>query len=94
MKTGRGIKRLQSGASRADLVLYAGFAVASLAALMAWFVAPGSPALAGPITLTHQVPIRHRWIDIHNLSALALLPAVVIHVRRRLCWMLRASGLE
>ncbi|MEN6607211.1 MAG: DUF4405 domain-containing protein [Bryobacteraceae bacterium] len=93
VRMGRAMKRLPGGASRAELVLYAGFAVVSLAALAAWFVVPGSPAVAGPITLTHQAPIRHRWIDIHNLSGLVLLPAVVVHIRRHLRWMLCAGRL-
>lgn len=78
--------------SRADLVLYLGFAVVSATGLAAWFATPGSPPLFGPLTLSGLAPQRLFWIDLHHWSGLLVLPAVVIHVRRRLRSILRAIG--
>ena len=83
---------LPGGASRADPILYFGFAVEIITGLAAWFVLPGSPALLGPIRRTHLEPARHLCIDLHHLTGLILLPAAVIHVRRHFDWLLRAIG--
>lgn len=85
-------KRFAGGASSADLILYFGFAVEMITGFAAWFVLPGSPALVGPIRLTHLEPARHLCIDLHHLTGLILLPAVVIHVSRHFNWLLRALG--
>lgn len=78
--------------SRADLVLYAGFAAVSLTGLTAWFTVPGSPPVFGPVTLNGLEPHRRFWIDLHHWSGLIVLPAVVIHIRRRFRSLLRAIG--
>lgn len=78
--------------SFADLVLWVGFAVVSAAGLTAWFVTPGSPPLFGPATPS-PAPQRQFWIDIHHMSGLIVLPAVVIHVRHHFRSILRAIGL-
>ncbi len=93
VRLSRASKRLPGGASLADVVLYAGFVVVSLSAAIAWFAVPGSPPLLGPVTLGPAAHARHMWIDLHNRSALVMLPAAVIHVRKHIGWLLRASGL-
>jgi hypothetical protein len=89
---GRAFGRRQGKASRADLVLYLGFAVASMAGLIAWFAAPGSPPLFGPVTLSHAAGQRHAWLDVHHVSGLIVLPAAVIHIRRHFQWIVRTIG--
>lgn len=91
---GRVLGRRAGKVSRADLVLYIGFAVVSVAGLTAWFVVPGSPPLSGPATLGRSAPEREIWIDLHHMSGLMVLPAVVIHVRRRFRSVLRTIGLR
>jgi Domain of unknown function (DUF4405) len=86
---GRVLARRPGKASRADLVLYVGFVVVSAAGLIAWFVVPGSPPLFGPVTLSRVTPQRDIWIDLHHMSGLIVLPAVVVHVRRRFRSILR-----
>lgn len=86
-------KNLSGKATRADLILYFGFAIELLAGLTAWLVLPGSPTLLGPVRLAPLNHVRHICIDVHNISGLILLPAAVIHVRRHFGWLLRASGL-
>jgi hypothetical protein len=71
----RAYRRLPGKATYSDLALYFGFAAVTPAAFAAWLVLPG---------LLH-----HPAIDLHNISALILLPAVVTHVRRHLRWLLR-----
>lgn len=80
--------------SRADLVLYVGFAVVSATGLTAWLVVPGSPPLFGPVTLSRLALQREIWIDLHHMSGLIVLPAVIIHVRRRFRSILRTIGLR
>ena len=89
---GRVFGRRPGRVSRADLVLYVGFAVVSATGLTAWFAAPGSPPLFGPVTLSGLEPQRLFWIDLHHWSGLIVLPAVVIHVRQRFRSILRAIG--
>jgi hypothetical protein len=89
---GRVFGRRPGKVSRADLMLYAGFAVVSATGLTAWFAASGSPPVFGPVTLSGLAPQRLFWIDLHHWSGLIALPAVVIHVRRRVRSVLRAIG--
>ena len=91
VRLGRALKRLPGKASRADLVLYFGFVAVAVTASIAWFAVQGSTPLLGPVRLTHLEPVRHHWIDLHNLSALILFPAAIIHVRRHLPWMFRVG---
>ncbi len=84
--------QLAGGASRADLILYFGFAVEMITGFAAWFVVSGSPPLMGPVNLSHLDPARHLCIDIHLLTGLILLPAVVIHVHHHFDWLLREIG--
>jgi len=67
--------RLSGNTTRSDLVLYFTVAVATFTAFAAWLVLPRS--------------LRHLAIDLHHLSSLILLPAVVTHVRPHLRWLLR-----
>ncbi|WP_321476633.1 DUF4405 domain-containing protein [uncultured Paludibaculum sp.] len=91
-QVGRVFGRRPGKVSRADLVLYVGFAIVSAAGLAAWFGAPGSLPLFGPATLDRLGPQRHFWLDLHNVSGLIVLPAMVIHVRHRFRSILRAIG--
>jgi hypothetical protein len=84
--------RRPGNVSRVDLVLYAGFAAVSATGLTAWFAVSGSPPVFGPLTLGGLAPQRHLWIELHHWSGLIVLPAVVIHVRRRFRSILRAIG--
>ncbi|MGJ5814370.1 DUF4405 domain-containing protein [Paludibaculum fermentans] len=84
--------RRPGNVSRADLVLYIGSAVVSVTGLTAWFAVSGSPPLFGPVTLSGLAPQRLFWIDLHHWSGLIVLPAVVIHVRRRFRSIRRAMG--
>lgn len=92
VRTKRAWRKLPGAAKPSDLVLYAGFLPMSATALTAWFLAPGSPPVFGPVTLNHLAPERHVWIDLHNFSGLILLPAVILHVRRHVRWMCHTSG--
>ncbi len=92
VRVSRVCRHLAGGASPADLILYFGFAVEIITGSAAWIVLPGSPALVGPVMLTHLVPARHLCIDLHHLTGLILLPAAVIHVSRHFDWLLRAVG--
>jgi hypothetical protein len=78
----RALGRIAGAASRADRVLYASFVVATITGFAAWLVLPGSPPFFGPVRWTTLPPLRHLSIDLHNVSAIALLVASVIHVRR------------
>jgi hypothetical protein len=71
----RAYRRLPGRALWSDLVLYLGFAAVTLAAFGAWLVLPRS--------------LHHPAIDLHNVAALILLAAVVVHVRRHFRWLLR-----
>lgn len=72
-----------------DLLLYGGFAVLSTASLVAWFAVSGSSPLGGPLQLTHANHMRHHWIDVHNLSALATLAPAWQHIRCHWSWFER-----
>ena len=93
-RVGRACGNLPGKAGPADLTLYFGFAISLLAGFAAWSILPGSPPLLEAIRPHHLQPVRHICIDIHNLSGLALLPAVIIHLRRHLGWLLRVHGTE
>ncbi len=72
-----------------DRVLYIGFALELIAAATAWFVVPGSTPLHGPIELGRLAPARHVFIDLHNFTGLALMPAAFLHIRKRFGWIIR-----
>ncbi len=80
---------LPGKAKAADLVLYLGFVAVILEGFIAWLIVPGSPSVHGPVNLNYLAPGRHLCIDLHNISGLSLLPAVVIHVRRHIGWITR-----
>lgn len=71
----RAYQRLPGKATWHDLALYLGFAAVVSASFAAWLLLPGY--------------LHHPAIDLHTASSLLLLPAVVIHVRRYLRWLLR-----
>lgn len=71
----RAYQRLPGKATWHDLALYFGFAAVVPASFAAWLVLPDC--------------LHHPAIDLHTVSSLILLPAVVIHVRRHLRWLLR-----
>jgi len=71
----RACRGLPGKATPSDLALYLGFAIAAPAGFAAWLVVPE--------------PLHHFSIDVHNFSGLALLGAVVAHVRRHFRWLLR-----
>jgi hypothetical protein len=71
----RAYRRLPGKATYSDLALYFGFTVVTPAAFGAWLVLP---------RLLH-----HPAIDLHNIFAVILLPAVAVHVRRHVRWLLR-----
>jgi len=71
----RAAQRLPGGATRSDLMLYLGSVLTTSAAFAAWLLLPA--------------PLRHPAIDLHHLSALALLPALGIHLRRRIRCLFR-----
>ncbi len=89
--TTRAWRRLPGAAKHSDLALYGGFLAVAATALIAWFLAPGSPAAFGPILLERLPPHRHIWIDLHNLSGMILLPAAIIHVRKHVRWIARCK---
>ena len=93
-RVGRACSNLPGKAGPADLTLYFGFAITLLAGFAAWSILPGSPPLLEAIRPQHLQPVRHIGIDIHNVSGLVLLPAVIIHLRRHLGWLLRRHGIE
>jgi hypothetical protein len=93
-RVGRAWGNLPGKAGPADLILYFGFALTVLAGFAAWSILPGSPPLLEAIRPQHLQPVRHICIDIHNVSGLVLLPAVIIHVRRHLGWLLHPHGIE
>ena len=66
---------LPGKATCCDLALYFGFTAVMSAAFAAWLLLPDV--------------LHHPAIDLHNVSNLILLPAVVIHVRRHLRRLLR-----
>jgi hypothetical protein len=74
--------KLPGRASRADLILYFGFAIELVAGFTSWLFLPGSAPLAGPVPLGPLEHSRHICIDLHNFAGLLLLPAAIIHVRR------------
>jgi hypothetical protein len=68
MRVQRAFHLLPGKAPLSDLTLYFAFAVSTTAAFAAWLAVPES--------------LHHPAIDIHYLSALALLTPAVTHVRR------------
>jgi hypothetical protein len=91
IRVSRTFKRLPGKARLSDLVLYFGFALDLLTGFVAWLLLPGSTPLFGPVRLGHLEPARHICIDLHNFAGLALLPATVMHVWRRMRWIVNTS---
>lgn len=75
-----------------ELLLYAATATVLVTGLVAWFVLDGSAPLGGPIPPGRLPPLRHRWVDVHDLSGLAALALAVRHVLHR--WRALARGVE
>ena len=71
-------------------LMYAAFGIASAAALIAWWIVRGASPLFGPAATGAIDDARHRWIDTHLISSLALLALVAHHFGHR--WRFMASG--
>jgi ferredoxin len=82
----RMLRVLRGHAARQDareVAFFALIAVVCLTGFSAWFCIPGSTPLSGPVRFGPIPGERHRWIDVHHLTALLSLYLTVTHIRRR-----------
>jgi hypothetical protein len=80
------IRTLRGRAARHDaseFVFYAAIMTVCLTGFSVWLVIGGSMSLFGPVRLGPIAHERHRWIDVHNITALLSLYLTTSHVRRR-----------